>query len=428
MSQLDQAPPPAAVAAPERPRVSKGTVASFMSAYMGAYLILIVPLVTTLAIRVDEIAPDNREASLGIIMGIGAMCAMVSNPIIGSLSDRTTSRYGRRRPWVVAGVLGGMLSVLVMAFGPSIVLVGLGWVLTQITMNAVLAALAAFIPDRVPEEQRGKVSALAGIAQQVTPLVGLAIANIALALGGGTVGMFLAPAFIGLVMVMIYAIRVDDPAMSAAGREPFRVLDIFKAFLFNPRQHPDFGWAWLGRFVMTLSYASLMTYQVYFINARFGIPIAEVVTIQLAIMVMTATLLALSASVAGSLSDRFKRRKAFVFFASALIAVGHVVTAFSFSLPMFWVASAIGAIAMGAYYAVDLALITDVLPDKEGSAGKNMGIVNIANALPQSLAPALAPFALAIGGGDANYTALFLIAAVIGVLGALTVIPIKGVR
>jgi hypothetical protein len=77
---------------------------------------------------------------------------------------------------------------------------------------------------------------------------------------------------------------------------------------------------------------------------------------------------------------------------------------------------------------VDLALVTDVLPDKEGAAAKDMGVFNIANALPQSLAPAAAPLFLAIGGDGSNYTALFIAAAIAAALGALTVIPIKKVR
>lgn len=90
-------------------------------------------------------------------------------------------------------------------------------------------------------------------------------------------------------------------------------------------------------------------------------------------------------------------------------------------------ASLFGA-GLGAYFAVDLALVTDVLPNAETEAAKNMGVFNIANALPQSVAPALAPAFLAIGAGGSNYTALFAISAVVVALGAVATLFIRGAR
>jgi MFS family permease len=98
------------------------------------------------------------------------------------------------------------------------------------------------------------------------------------------------------------------------------------------------------------------------------------------------------------------------------------------TLPAFYVAAVVMGLGIGAYFAVDLALITDVLPDKEHKAAKDMGIFNIANSLPQSVAPAIAPFFLAIGAGSANYTALFIAGGVLAVIGAVLIAPIRAVR
>ncbi len=129
----------------------------------------------------------------------------------------------------------------------------------------------------------------------------------------------------------------------------------------------------------------------------------------------------------GRASDRTGRRKPFVFGAAAIVAVALAMLALTVSLPAFYVAAVVMGVGIGAYFAVDLALITDVLPDKEHAAAKDMGIFNIANSLPQSVAPAMAPLFLAIGGGG-NYTALFLAGAVLSLLGAGLIAPIRAVK
>jgi MFS family permease len=420
---------PAASAGFQRPRLRKRTIAFFLGAYLGTYLIVLVPIISTLALRVAEVSPDSKEASLGVITGIGALIAMLCNPVIGMLSDRTTSRFGMRRPWIFAGAIGSVAGLVALAYAPNIFLLGVAWCFVQLSCNGMFAGLAAFLPDRVPESQRGTVSGLAGIAQQFSPLIGLTLANVGVTIGGGTTAMIMLPAILGLILVVAFVVSTRDRVLSPNLRQPFRVSDIIRVFVFNPRRNPDFGWAWLGRFFMQLSFAAGATYQVYFINARFGIPLLEVAALQLGLSLMSVVLISLSASVSGPLSDRLHRRKVFVFTASALAAISAILTAFSSELWMYFIAAGILGIASGAYFAVDLALVTDVLPDAEHAAAKDMGIFNIAGTLPQSLAPALAPLLLAVGGGGtSNYEALFLAAAVAAVLGALTVIPIKKVR
>jgi MFS family permease len=409
-------------------RVPGRSIAAFLAAYLGAYLILVVPVASTLAIKVADVQPEGREAALGIVAAIGAFIAIVANPVFGALSDRTTSRFGMRRPWVLGGAIGGIVTITVLATAGDIVTVGIAWAGVQLSMNAVLAGLAAFLPDQVPEQQRAKVSALAGIAQQFAPLIGLIVANIALAIGFGTPGMFLVPSSIGLVLIVIYVATANDRVLASENADRFSFMSLVRAFSFNPKQNPDFGWAWLGRFLIILSFSFGTTYQVYFLNARFGIPIEEVIFVQLGLVLLSSVMLTVSATISGILSDKLKRRKIFVFISSGLVALSSLITAFSFDLWVYVIAAGIAGLAIGAYFAVDLALVTEVLPDIESAAAKDMGIFNIANALPQSLAPAIAPVLLAVGGVTDNYIALFLGAAVFAILGAITVLPIKKVR
>ncbi|WP_432971208.1 MFS transporter [Dactylosporangium sp. CA-233914] len=409
-------------------RVRAGAVWAFLGAYLGAYLILIVPVATTLAIKVAEVAGDGRAAALGVITGLGALVALIAGPVFGFLSDRTTSRWGRRRPWILGGAVVGVAALLALAISPTPLLVGLFWCIVQLALNATLVGLAAFLPDRVPQEQRGKVSAWTGIAQQTAPLIGLVIANVALGAGGGTLGMFVAPSVIGLILVVVFTVAVDDPAADrrASDASPAETGQAPVTVAASARW--DFAWAWIGRFLITLSFAAANTYQVYFLNDRLDIPLETVPLIQLGLVLLTTVLMSASAAASGIVSDRIRRRKPFVIVASILIATSSLLTAFAFELPVYIVASAITGVAIGAYFAIDLALVTEVLPDRGGAAARDMGVFNIANTLPQSLAPAGAPLLLAIGGDGSNYAALFVAAAGTAVFGAIATMPIRGVR
>ena len=128
---------------------------------------------------------------------------------------------------------------------------------------------------------------------------------------------------------------------------------------------------------------------------------------------------------AGRLSDRLGRRKVFVVGAAVVYAAALVVIATADGLGGYLVGMAIGGLGFGMYMAVDLALVVDVLPDT-GSAAKDLGVLNIAGALPFALAPAVAPAILALGSG--SYAVLYTVAGGCALLGAAAILPVKGVR
>jgi len=127
----------------------------------------------------------------------------------------------------------------------------------------------------------------------------------------------------------------------------------------------------------------------------------------------------------GWLSDRTGRRKAFVGAASLVFGLAMFVIAIVSSFPGFVVGMAVGGLGFGLYTAVDLALVADVLPDP-ASAAKDLGVMNIAGALPSSVAPAVAPAILAVGGG--SYGVLYAVAGACAMLGAGAVMLVKRVR
>lgn len=401
-------------------------VALYAVGYVGSYIALITPVAATLAFKVGEIDPDGKESSLGIVAAVGALVAILSNALTGALSDRTRSRLGRRRPWIIGGALGGVVALAIVGFAPNLAVVTIGWVLSQLTLNMVLAALQALLPDQVPLEQRARVSAVLGIAQQVSPLLGIGLAYGVQEAGGGIGSMSLVPGIVGAALMLLLAWRIGDVPHDELGA--FSFADFIRGFSIERAGRYDFGWTWFGRFFVILGFAVYTTYQPYFIADRLGVPEDGVLLQQFIALLIFAVVLTVSAVVSGRLSDRTGRRKPFVFASAAVVGVGLTMLAVATTLPLFYLAAVVMGVGIGAYFAVDLALITDVLPDKDHKAAKDMGIFNIANSLPQSVAPAIAPLFLAIGSGGSNYTALFIAGAAFAVLGALLIAPIRAVK
>lgn len=409
---------------------SNGVLALYVIGYFTLYIALMTPIVSTLAVKIDTLAPEaDRIAALSLVTGLGALFAFVVNPLAGALSDRTTSRFGRRRPWLVWGVLAGAAGLLVVAFAGEIWGVAVGWALTQAGFNASQAAFQAILPDQVEEHRRGKVSAWMGVATNVSPLVGITLATTIANLGAGPAWMIALPAALAVAGVGVLALVLRDVRLSRDETEPFALGSFLKSFWVSPRRFPDFGWAFLGRFLIMCGFASYTTYQFYFLQDRFGFDVPTALGWQLVLMVLQAVALTAAALIGGWLSDRVGRRKIFVVVATILTGIGLSVFALAPQPEVLVIAAVLFGAGFGAYLAVDLALVTDVLPNRETEAAKNMGVFNIANALPPSLVPALAPLVLAIGAdGSANYAALFVLGGVLAVLGAISTMFIRGAR
>ena len=176
-------------------RVGLGFIIAYAAAYFGSWIAILTPVVVTLALRVQQINPAGKAASLSLVLGVGAIFALLANPVFGKLSDRTRSRFGMRRPWLIAGVISGTLGLLVIAFAPNIPLVLVGWCLAQAGFNALLAVVVAILPDQVPEEQRGLVSGVLGMCLSLAIVAGAFLAQ---ALVGSAFWMFMAECVNGL--------------------------------------------------------------------------------------------------------------------------------------------------------------------------------------------------------------------------------------
>src|SRR6478735_7115445 len=156
-----------------QPPVSGRFVVLYALAYIGTILLFLAPLLVSLSLKINAlVGTEQAPTSLSLVAGTGAFLAMFANPFFGKLSDRTASRLGMRRPWMLTGLLGGSVGILVVALAPSIAVVLIGWCIAQVFFNALLAALIAVLPDQVPVAQRGRVAGVLGICLPVASVSG----------------------------------------------------------------------------------------------------------------------------------------------------------------------------------------------------------------------------------------------------------------
>ncbi|WP_258803937.1 MFS transporter [Pseudarthrobacter sp. NS4] len=410
--------PTAALAEPTR-KVTARWVTGLVLVNVGINAAFFGPINVLIGQQAISIDAPNKEAILSLVTACGAAVSLVANPLFGALSDRTTSRFGRRTPWVLAGAVLGTAALLAMSGAASVALMVLFWCLLQLGANAAYAAITAAVPDRVPVKQRGGVGGLAAMGQTLGILTGAVFG--AVVAGNFMVGYWLCAAAL-LLSVLPYLFHRNDPVLPRGARPVFRLKAFARSFWISPRLYPDFGWAWFTRFLVNVGNQLTIVYLLFFLR-----DILKHESPETGVLVLTgiyAVMVMVTAVVAGPWSDRVGRRKPFVIGSSATIAMAGLILAFFPVWPGALAGAAVLGIGFGAYLAVDFALLTQVLP-KAVDRGKDMGVINVANSLPQVVAPALAFVAVRYAGG---YVSLFITAAVIGLLGAVFVVKIKSVR
>lgn len=405
--------------------VGKGYLAALGLAQFGLFVALLSPVFVSMQLKAEQLDPGNAAAVIGQVLPVGAFGALLANPLIGALSDRTRTRWGRRRPYLVGGVLLLTVALAWVAVAPDQLALTLAWLLAQLSANAVLATLVASFADNVPQVQRGRASSIIALASNVAILAGL---YLAVFLVGNLPVLFIAPGVLAIVLVLVYAVVARDE-LPEYTIKPFTLVNLVSSFWTNPIKNPDFGLAWWSRFLITLGTFMFTTYRLLYMRDQLGIEDVAEATAAVAFGVLLYTIaLLVSAAVSGWLSDRTGRRKIFVGGSTALFAVGLIMLAHADDVQHFYVAEIVMGFAYGIYSAVDTALVVDVLPNAD-RPGKDLGVINIANALPQSLAPALGLALLGIGStANDNYTLMLWGAGIVALIGALVIVPIKRVR
>ncbi|WP_454717176.1 MFS transporter [Caulobacter segnis] len=401
-------------------------IAAYTLAQVGAFVSFQPLLQVLLPLKAASIDHASKALVLSQVAFYGAIAASIANLLAGAISDRTTSRFGRRRPWMVVGAIGASLAYLaIMNAKTPLALIG-GVILFQLTFNLCFSALVAVMPDRVPDNQKGMVAAFLSLGNPIGTAAGAVIIGGLLVVEWQRYAVISAALLLGLAP---FVLRLKDPPLAKEDVPPFRLREFIAGLWVSPRKHPDFAFAWAGRFMVLVALSLVQSYMLYFLQDVVDYPRlfpGHRSEEGLAILVTVSTVFnVICAMVGGVLSDRMQRRKLFAFGAALTIAASMVVFSLTSDWTVLLAAYVVYGCGAGCYCAVDIALVTQVLPSQR-DAGKDLGVINLANTLPQALAPALAVWSL--GPTHVNFQLFFLMAAGLALAGGLAILPIRGVR
>lgn len=422
-----------AVAVAPKPQTYGNLQHAALSAFWFGSNFLWLPLTTVLIqAQIDGVVPKgSQNTAIGVALGLGGLLAMSVPPIVGAWSDRLNTRFGRRRPIMVAGTLLTLPGLVILMTAGSYPQIIVGYVIIQFFFNAAGAAYAGIIPDVVPAQQVGKASGFLATMTQ-------------LGIGGGlgVSGLMTGNRAIYLVMGAVATLSLV-PTVWAARTEGMQPLEppvhrplgaAIREFL-RPLHEGDFAWVVFTRLMVSSGITVVLYFLVNFFKDVVLAPTTSTDAGKFTgnwLLVVVVTALPFG-FFGGLISDRIRRRKIFVYLAGA--AQGFVALTFiAFypkSIPLVFALGVAYGIGYGLYFAVDWALACDTLPDKTKSA-KDMGLFHVALTFPQAILPlfggALIDYLNSHVGGSSGYRVVFASAVVFLFLGTVLVSRIKAVR
>ncbi len=415
-----------------------------LNAQSAALLPIVLPTQIVLFISSNQVGSTQQVVFLSWLIMVAAIVSLFIPPIIGRLSDQTSSDFGRRRPYIVIGCLLLLLSTPLLVDAGNMVIFLVGLSLLLLGKNILTPAYQSLIPDRVPKEQRGETAGYVGGMTILGNVVGLGLA--ALLLGGinqhaysmsmirSNAGIYyLVTTFLVLVGVLVTVFGVREiPLLSGKhvfarkrARTLFGFAHRFLLDWIDPWRSHNFRIVFLTRASLMLGLLLFMTFiEYYFARVQH---IANFVQVTGIVAILALGGAVVSGLVSGILSDRFKRRAPVVCVATLCMSLAALVFVIFPANLVTWLIplGLMFGLGHGAYTSVGWALSIDVLPSLE-KAGKDLGIWNASTTLPAVMAPLLGSVIIngAAGAGQIvlgyqlvfGTAALFFLLAAVGVL------------
>lgn len=423
---------------PETPLVEAATeLASAKPAKIGRLLAFLLPATAgmiavyqavqqiLIPAQVAAIDPAHKIGNLALLTTFVAITSMIGIPLGGALSDRTRSRFGRRTPWIVGTAIVSGILMIALGFTGNLIVLGVLYTVLWLTSNMYQGALTAVLPDRVPETRRGWASALIGLGTPIGVLVGVNVAGQFGQVAGYTIiAIVLVVTALAFVLGTRELSSIDMPVVEKATDRRFGtgVGDFFSAF-----RSRDFSLAFASRFALFLSYATVSGFLFFTLSDYIGkdqLPGGDPGKAVATLLTFTVLGWVVVATVLGWVADKLNRRKLFV----GIAAIGLAFTMFVPILMPTWngmlIYSVLLGVFIGTYFAVDLAVMSLVLPNKL-QEGRDLGILNVAVGLPTILSGAIAGGIISFLGG---YTSLYVFGAICAVISGVVVLFIKKVR
>jgi MFS family permease len=386
------------------------------------------PLQVSLPQQLQDIAPHHKFLALAVVSAAGAVASVIATPVAGALSDRTTGAFGfwrlrgRRHRWTVSMSLLAAICLVLIGTQYSVAGVAVFWVLFSAFQNGEYASLSAAIPDHVPVRQRATVAGWVGMPQALGLVIGtvLVVDVYTIDTKSGLRSGYLLLAVAIFLLTLPFVLLTPDYPLDPGHGERLTLRKLMSSYWISPRRYPDFGWAWLTRFLASLAIAMGTLYLLYFL--RDAVHYRHPGDGLLILIVIYTVCVVITAIVGGMISDRIGRRKAIVTIGGSLMGVAALLLVFVETWPAALVAAVLFGSGFGSYLAVDQALITQVLPAAADRA-KDLGIINIAIVAPGAVGAALAGALVSVG----SYPTLFAGTAVVAAAGSILVWRIKSV-
>lgn len=379
---------------------------------------LVIPLQATGLITPGAVGTPEQARFIGLLGALGALTALVVQPLVGALSDRTRGRLGRRRPHVAAGAAVAIVGAIGagLAGGPTAFLAG--YLVLQVGNNAVTAAFQALLPDLVEPQQRGSASGWLGL---MTIIGSAASLGAAFALTRALLLFYVAGAVVLGVTAVATVAFVREPAEAA---EPPRTLRTW----LQAWRHPAFVRVFTARVFVMLGFNLFLTFIEYYF-ARVA-RITDFVGATAGVALLALATAVVSAFVLGGLSDRWGRVR-LAATASAVMAAAAITFQFLTPTTPLWPLALLFGIGYGGYLSVDWALAVDTLPSRL-SAGRDLGIWSLASTVPGIAAPAVGGLVVSAGAAfgsiTAGYQAVFALAAILFGAGTIAVLRVPELR
>ncbi len=376
-----------------------------------------------LPIQVGIIDPVNTNTSFAIVASLGAAAGLLAAPFTGALSDRTTLRWGRRRTWIIFGLITGMAGLLIMAQSTNIPTLLIGEIITQIGVDTILSMVTAIIPDQIPLAQRPIRSAVNGMGPIVGGVLGLILVTRLTNTKAPAQGYYLL-AGVSILFILLFLTVLRDKQIAREDMSSFHPGHFLAGFI-RPFASTDFAYVVVSRCLVFLTFTILGSYTLFYL--RQVLHLDTVVSAQgVATFQIISTLMVLVGSlVGGYFSGKIQRLKPFVVIGAFIMAVGMFVIVLVPSWPVMLIAAGIFGTGFGVYLGVDIALAVRVLPNETIDSGKDLGIIYTAIFLPLIISPIIGASILNVSH---SFALLFTVAGASSILAALLILPIKSVR
>ncbi|GGN40275.1 MFS transporter [Streptomyces fuscichromogenes] len=379
-------------------------IATLAVSYVGISMAFTMPLSISIVLKLEKIAPARSAAVLSDMLVVASLCALIPLVVIGTLSDATTSRFGMRRPWFLASLVGIAAGSAVLAAAGSVAAVWIGFILVAMSAGTGIGALYAMVADQVPEALQSVAAGALGAATVAGAILGLFLAR-----SGPTSSFFLfvLPALFAVVPGSVLLVVVKDRVQTEQVKITFRTL--LSCFYIDRKRMPSLPWL-LASTVLVFSLLAVANSYTYFLAAHFveDAPASLTDVTFKALVLFNGIAFVVSLAVP-RLLERVGHPRLMYGASAVLFVIGGLFLLTASSLPLLYVGYGIMGIAMGLSITLYMTMAMKVI-EPSTNPGRDINLASSSATVASTLVAIIAPHIVDADGGGVR--GLVIVAAV----------------